>query len=95
MDKSSIVVWGVVTVFVALLGGYVADAMTLVASEDMKPGCHTDYYLWVVPVSAYCADHGNVTSENNPSETVWKSERGRSMTYAPEHGKGLFDRPIR
>jgi hypothetical protein len=67
MDKRSIVVWGVVAVFVALLGGYVADAMTPVASEDTKPGCHTDYYLWVVPVSAYCADHGNVTSGNNPS----------------------------
>jgi hypothetical protein len=67
MDKRSIVVWGVVAVFVALLGGYVADAMTSVASEDTKPGCHTDYYLWVVPVSAYCADHGNVTSGNNPS----------------------------
>src|SRR5918995_3660622 len=30
-----------------------------------------------------------------PRETVWKSERGRSMTYAPEHGKVLFDRSIR
>jgi drug/metabolite transporter superfamily protein YnfA len=28
-------------------------------------------------------------------ETVWKSERGRSMTYAPEHGKVLCDRLIR
>jgi hypothetical protein len=28
-------------------------------------------------------------------ETVWKSERGGSMTYAPEHGKTLFDRSIR
>jgi len=27
-----------------------------------------------------------------PSETVWKSERGRSMTYAPEYGKVLSDR---
>ena len=32
------------------------------------------------------------TSENRPSETVWKSEKCRSMTYAPEHGKVLFDR---
>ena len=35
------------------------------------------------------------TSENTPSETVWKSERGRSMTYAPEHEKELLDRSIR
>jgi hypothetical protein len=74
MDKSSIVVWGVVAVFVALLGGYVADAMTPVASEDMKPGCHADYYLWVVPVSAYCADDGNVTSEN-PLSTKFRVPR--------------------
>ena len=25
-----------------------------------------------------------------PVETVWKSERGRSMTYAPEHEKELL-----
>jgi serine phosphatase RsbU (regulator of sigma subunit) len=35
------------------------------------------------------------TSEKAPSETVWKSERGMSMTYAPEHGEVLFDRSIR
>ncbi len=35
------------------------------------------------------------TSENAPSETVWKSERSRLMTYAPEHEKELFDRSIR
>src|SRR5829696_8813720 len=28
-------------------------------------------------------------------ETVWKSERGRSMTYAPGHEKELFDRSLR
>ncbi len=28
-------------------------------------------------------------------ETVWKSEWGRLMTYAPEHEKELFDRSIR
>ena len=33
------------------------------------------------------------TSENS-SETVWKSGRGKSMTYAPEHGKVLFDRSM-
>src|ERR687897_1715348 len=27
-------------------------------------------------------------------ETVWKSERGRSMTYAAGHGKALFDRSL-
>ena len=56
MDKKSIVVWGVVAVFVALLGGCVADAMTPAAPEDMEPGCHADYYLWVVRVGMYCAD---------------------------------------
>src|SRR5919107_2355038 len=34
------------------------------------------------------------TSENTPSETVWKSERGKSMTYAPGHDKELFDRSL-
>src|SRR5919107_3197621 len=29
-----------------------------------------------------------------PRETVWKSERDRSMTYAPKHGKELFDRSL-
>src|SRR5829696_5872146 len=28
-------------------------------------------------------------------ETVWKSERGRSMTYAPEHEKKLLNRSYR
>src|SRR5215216_7174702 len=32
---------------------------------------------------------------NSFLETVWKSGRGRSMTYAPEHGQVLFDRSIR
>ena len=35
------------------------------------------------------------SSENLPSETVWKSKRSVSMTYAPDHGKVLFDRSIR
>jgi transposase len=35
------------------------------------------------------------SSENIPSETAWEIERGRSMTYAPEHRKMLFDRPHR
>src|SRR5215203_4367317 len=34
-------------------------------------------------------------SEKNSSETVWKSEGGRSMTYAPEHEKELLDRSHR
>jgi hypothetical protein len=74
MDKSSIVVWSVVAVFVALLGGYVADAMTPVAPEDTKPGCHMDYYLWVIPVSGYCADHGNVTAENTNTPSTHYGE---------------------
>jgi len=55
MDKRLISVCGVVAVFVVLLGCCVADAMNTLASEDMKPGCHTDYYLRVVPVGVYCA----------------------------------------
>jgi transposase len=35
------------------------------------------------------------SSQNIPSETAWKIERVRSMTYAPEHGKVLCDRPHR
>jgi transposase len=35
------------------------------------------------------------SSQNIPSETAWKIEHGRSMTYAPEHGKVLCDRPHR
>ena len=46
---------GVVVVFVVLLGGCLADARNTFASEDMKNGCHTDYYLRVVPVGVYCA----------------------------------------
>jgi hypothetical protein len=45
-----------VTVVALLVGGCLADAAIPVASEDMKPGCHKDYYLWVIPVGAYCAD---------------------------------------
>src|SRR5215211_6607022 len=30
-----------------------------------------------------------------PRETVWKSKRGRSMTYAPEHEKELLNRSVR
>ena len=53
-----VVAYGAAVVFVALLGGCVADAMITVAPEHMKPGCHTDYYLWVIPVGGYCADRG-------------------------------------
>jgi hypothetical protein len=56
MMGKRLVAYGVVVVFVALLLGGVADAMNSVAAEDMKPGCHTDYYLWVIPVGMYCAD---------------------------------------
>ena len=55
MDKKLISACGVVAVFVVLLWGYVADAMNTLASEDSKNGCHTDYYLRVVPVGVYCA----------------------------------------
>jgi hypothetical protein len=56
MMGKRLVAYGVVVVFVALLvGGGVADAMNSVAAEDMKPGCHTDYYLRVIPVGMYCA----------------------------------------
>jgi hypothetical protein len=34
-------------------GGCVADMMS---TEDMKLGCHTDYYLWVIPVGGWCID---------------------------------------
>ncbi len=51
-----LVAYGVVVVFVALLVGGIADAMNAVVAEDMKPGCHRDYYLWVLPVGMYCAD---------------------------------------
>src|SRR5215203_2541457 len=34
-------------------------------------------------------------SEKNSSETVWKSEGGRSMTYAPEYEKQLLHRSHR
>ena len=51
-----VVAYSAVVVFVALLGGCVADAMITVAPEDMKPGCHKDYYLRVIPVGVYCAD---------------------------------------
>ena len=51
-----VVAYGAAVVFVALLGGCFADAMITVAPEDMKPGCHTDYYLRVFPVGGYCAD---------------------------------------
>jgi hypothetical protein len=56
MMGKRLVAYGVVVVFVALLLGGVADAMNSVAAEDMKPGCHRDYYLWVIPVGMYCAD---------------------------------------
>jgi hypothetical protein len=26
------------------------------STEDMKLGCHTDYYLWVIPVGGWCID---------------------------------------
>ena len=51
-----VVAYSVILVIVALLGGYVADTMITGAPEDMKPGCHTDYYLRVIPVGGYCAD---------------------------------------
>ncbi len=51
-----LVAYGVAAVFLALLGGWAADTMITVAPEDMKPGCHTDYYLRVIPVGGYCAD---------------------------------------
>src|SRR5829696_4093699 len=35
------------------------------------------------------------TSENSPSETVWKIERSSSVTYAPEHEKDLCHRSYR
>src|SRR5215208_3515664 len=38
---------------------------------------------------------GSPVSENFPSETVWKSEGGRSMTYAPEYEKQLLHRSHR
>jgi hypothetical protein len=41
---------------VALVGGCLADAAIPVAADDMKPGCHWDYYLRVIPVGMYCAD---------------------------------------
>ncbi|MEJ7842635.1 MAG: hypothetical protein WKF95_12775 [Rubrobacter sp.] len=50
-----IVACGIAVVFIVLVGGGVADAMNSVAAEDMKPGCHTDYYLRVIPVGMYCA----------------------------------------
>ena len=56
MKERLLITCGVVAVFVALLGGCVADALIPVAPEDMKPGCHTDYYLRVIPVGMYCAD---------------------------------------
>ena len=52
-----IVAYGVAFVFLALVGGCVADSMIPVAPEDMKRGCHMDYYLWVFPTGhSYCAD---------------------------------------
>ncbi len=41
---------------VALVGGCFADAMTPPTSEGMEFGCHTDYYLWVIPVGGYCSE---------------------------------------
>ena len=55
MDKRLISACGVVVVFVVLLGSCLADATNTFVSEDMKNGCHTDYYLRVVPVGVYCA----------------------------------------
>jgi hypothetical protein len=52
-----IVAYGVAFVFLALVGGCVADSIIPVAPEDMKRGCHMDYYLWVIPtMHSYCAD---------------------------------------
>ena len=56
MMAKRVVAYGVAVLIVALVGGCVADAMIPVAPEDMKRGCHTDYYLWVVPIDSYCAD---------------------------------------
>jgi hypothetical protein len=48
-----IVAYGVAVVFLALLVGFYADAMNY---DDLKLGCHTDYYLWVIPVGGACID---------------------------------------
>ena len=45
-----------VAVVTLLVGGCLAAAAIPVAAEDMKPGCHRDYYLRVFPVGTYCAD---------------------------------------
>lgn len=52
-----IVAYAAAVAVVALLaGGCLADAAIPVAADDMKPGCHKDYYLRVIPVGTYCAD---------------------------------------
>jgi hypothetical protein len=57
MPAKRVVAYGVAVVFLALVGGCAADAMIPVAPEDMKRGCHTDYYLRVFPTGQfYCAD---------------------------------------
>jgi hypothetical protein len=54
MMAKRVVAYGVaVVLFVASVGGCVADARS---HEDWEFGCNTDYYLWVIPVGSYCLD---------------------------------------
>src|SRR5829696_3524222 len=41
-----------------------------------------------------CHSTRTATFQTVSEETVWKSERAGSMTYAPEHGEVLFDRSV-
>jgi uncharacterized membrane protein YidH (DUF202 family) len=54
MRVKRVVAYGVaVVLFVALVGGCFADSMS---EEDWEVGCHTDYYLWVIPNGSYCLE---------------------------------------
>ncbi len=55
MAKRVVTYGAIAVVFVTFLGGWYADAMNTGVREDMKPGCHTDYYFWVIPAGWYCA----------------------------------------